>query len=139
MKTVKSVIPKMLGFFLVMLVITSLIYPAVITAAARAMFPDQAAGSIIVGNDGKRYGSELLAQQFNDESHMWGRIMNLDVSTYTDEDGNALMYAGPSNKSPASEEYRETIGERVAMIKEANPDAEMEQVPVCLLYTSRCV
>ena len=40
MKTVKSVIPKMLGFFLVMLVITSLIYPAVITAAARTMFPD---------------------------------------------------------------------------------------------------
>ena len=54
----------MLGFFLVMLVITSLIYPAVITAAARAMFPDQATGSIIVGNDGKRYGSELLAQEF---------------------------------------------------------------------------
>ncbi len=64
MKTVKSVIPKMLGFFLVMLVITSLIYPAVITAAARTMFPDQATGSIIVGNDGKRYGSELLAQEF---------------------------------------------------------------------------
>ena len=34
MKTVKSVLPKMAGFFLVMLIITSVIYPAVITAAA---------------------------------------------------------------------------------------------------------
>ena len=31
MKTVKSVLPKMAGFFLVMLIITSVIYPAVIT------------------------------------------------------------------------------------------------------------
>ena len=40
MKTVKSVLPKMAGFFLVMLIITSVIYPAVITAAANVAFGD---------------------------------------------------------------------------------------------------
>ena len=38
MKTIKSVLPKMIGFFLIMMVITSVIYPAVITAAANVAF-----------------------------------------------------------------------------------------------------
>lgn len=129
MKTVKSVIPKMLGFFLVMLVITSLIYPAVITAAARAMFPDQATGSIIVGNDGKRYGSELLAQEFTGENYMWGRIMNVDTATFTGEDGEPLLYSWASNKSPAGEELEALVAERVERLRAANPEQGMNRSP----------
>ena len=55
MKTIKSVLPKMIGFFLIMMVITSVIYPAVITAAANVAFGSKAQGSIITGNDGKKY------------------------------------------------------------------------------------
>ena len=136
MKTVKSVIPKMLGFFLVMLVITSLIYPAVITAAARAMFPDQAAGSIIVGNDGKRYGSELLAQEFTGENYMWGRIMNVDTATFTGEDGEPLLYSWASNKSPAGEELEALVAERVERLRAANPEQGDEPIPVDLVTCS---
>ena len=136
MKTVKSVIPKMLGFFLVMLVITSLIYPAVITAAARAMFPDQAAGSIIVGNDGKRYGSELLAQEFTGENYMWGRIMNVDTATFTGEDGEPLLYSGASNNSPAGEELEALVAERVERLRAANPEQGDEPIPVDLVTCS---
>ena len=49
--------------------------------------------------DGKKYGCELLGQKYTDEAHMWGRIMNIDVSTYKDENGKTLMYAVPSNLS----------------------------------------
>ncbi len=136
MKTVKSVIPKMLGFFLVMLVITSLIYPAVITAAARAMFPDQATGSIIVGNDGKRYGSELLAQEFTGENYMWGRIMNVDTATFTGEDGEPLLYSWASNKSPAGEELEALVAERVERLRAANPEQGNEPIPVDLVTCS---
>ena len=136
MKTVKSVIPKMRGFFLVMLVITSLIYPAVITAAARAMFPDQAAGSIIVGNDGKRYGSELLAQEFTGENYMWGRIMNVDTATFTGEDGEPLLYSWASNKSPAGEELEALVAERVERLRAANPEQGDEPIPVDLVTCS---
>ena len=136
MKTVKSVIPKMLGFFLVMLVITSLIYPAVITAAARAMFPDQATGSIIVGNDGKRYGSELLAQEFTGENYMWGRIMNVDTATFTGEDGEPLLYSWASNKSPAGEELEALVAERVERLRAANPEQGDEPIPVDLVTCS---
>lgn len=136
MKTVKSVIPKMLGFFLVMLVITSLIYPAVITAAARAMFPDQATGSIIVGNDGKRYGSELLAQEFTGENYMWGRIMNVDTAIFTGEDGEPLLYSWASNKSPAGEELEALVAERVERLRAANPEQGDEPIPVDLVTCS---
>ena len=136
MKTVKSVIPKMLGFFLVMLVITSLIYQAVITAAARTMFPDQATGSIIVGNDGKRYGSELLAQEFTGENYMWGRIMNVDTATFTGEDGEPLLYSWASNKSPAGEELEALVAERVERLRAANPEQGDEPIPVDLVTCS---
>ena len=72
------------------------VYTGVVTGLAQLIFPDQANGSIIEV-DGKKYGSALLGQQYTDEAHMWGRIMNIDVSTYNDEEGNTLMYAGPSN------------------------------------------
>ena len=65
----------------------------------RTFFKDKANGSIIEVN-GVKYGSGLLGQQFTDPEHLWGRIMILDVSTYQDEEGNPLMYAGASNKSP---------------------------------------
>ena len=136
MKTVKSVIPKMLGFFLVMLVITSLVYPAVITAAARAVFPDQATGSIIVGNDGKRYGSELLAQEFTGENYMWGRIMNVDTATFVGEDGEPLLYSWASNKSPAGEELEALVAERVERLRAANPEQGDEPIPVDLVTCS---
>ena len=75
MKTVKSVLPKMAGFFLVMLIITSVIYPAVITAAANVAFGHEANGSVIVGKDGTKYGSALLAQEFTGNQYLWGRVM----------------------------------------------------------------
>ena len=87
-----------------MMLLCGLLYTLVMTGISQLFFKDKANGSIIEVN-GVKYGSELLGQQFTDPAHMWGRIMFLDVSTYTDDEGNPLMYAGASNKSPASEEY----------------------------------
>ena len=102
---------------------------------AQLIFPEQANGSIIEV-DGKKYGCELLGQQYTDDGHMWGRIMNLDVSTYTDENGKVLMYAVPSNLSPASEEYGELVKERVQRLRAANPDMEETAIPVDLVTCS---
>ena len=109
MKTVKSVLPKMAGFFLVMLIITSVIYPAVITAAANVAFGHEANGSVIVGKDGTKYGSALLAQEFTGNQYLWGRVMNVDTGTFTDENGEPLAYAGASNKTPAGSELEAMI------------------------------
>lgn len=135
-KTLKAVIPKMAGFFLVMLLITSILYPAAITGIAGVCFPDQANGSIIVGKDGRKYGSALLAQEFTEDRYMWGRIMHVDAATYTGENGEPLLYSGPSNKTPAGEELEQLVAERVKRIQEANPERAGEPVPVDLVTCS---
>lgn len=135
MKTFKSVLPNAAVIFLIFTVICGILYTGVITGIAQLIFPEQANGSIIEV-DGKKYGSALLGQQFADDSHMWGRIMNLDVSTYTDADGKAVMYASPSNLSPASEAYETLVRERVKMLRAANPDMDETAVPVDLVTCS---
>ena len=136
MKTIKSVLPKMIGFFLIMMVITSVIYPVVITAAANVAFGSKAQGSIITGNDGKKSGSALLAQEFTGSQYLWGRIMNVDTSTFTDENGEPLMYSWASNKTPAGEELEAMVAERVEKIREAHPEKGDEPIPVDLVTCS---
>lgn len=135
MKTLKNVLPKAAVIFLIFTVICGVLYTAFITGAAQLIFPNKANGSIIEV-DGKKYGCELLGQQYTDESHMWGRIMKIDVSTYKDENGKTLMYAVPSNLSPASDEFEALVNERVEMIRKANPDMDETAIPVDLVTCS---
>ena len=135
MKALKSVFPKALMIFLLFTVICGVAYTGVVTGVAQLIFPDKANGSLIEV-DGKKYGCELLGQQYTDEEHMWGRIMNVDISTYKDENGKTLMYAAPSNLSPASDEFEDLVAERVKMIREANPDMDETSIPVDLVTCS---
>ena len=135
MKALKSVFPKALMIFLLFTVICGVAYTGVVTGVAQLIFPDKANGSLIEV-DGKKYGCELLGQQYTDEKHMWGRIMKVDISTYKDENGKTLMYAAPSNLSPASDEFEDLVAERVKMIREANPDMDETSIPVDLVTCS---
>jgi K+-transporting ATPase ATPase C chain len=135
MKLFRSVLPKAAGIFLIFTILCGIVYTGVVTGIAQLIFPQQANGSIIEIN-GKKYGCELLGQQFTDEGHMWGRIMNIDVSTYKDKDGKMLMYATPSNLSPASEAYETLVAERVEKLRAANPDMDERAVPVDLVTCS---
>ena len=120
---------------IVFTVICGLVYPLVVTGISQVLFKDKANGSIIEV-DGKKYGSVLLAQQFTGDEYLWGRIMNIDTETFTDDDGNALMYATPSNLSPASEEYEALVKERVERIRKTNPTVKEEAIPVDLVTCS---
>lgn len=135
MKMLKSVLPKAFIIFLIFSFICGILYTCVVTGLAQLLFSDKANGSIIE-IDGKKYGSELLGQQYTEDTHMWGRIMNIDVSTYKDKDGKTVMYASPSNLSPASGEYEKLVAHRVADLKAANPDMDETAVPVDLVTCS---
>lgn len=132
---VKELLGKATGIFLIFTIICGILYTGAVTGIAQFLFPRQANGSIIEV-DGVKYGSSLLAQYYTDDAHMWGRIMKLDTSTFQDKDGKTLLYAGPSNLSPASEEYGALIEERVARLREANPDRKESAVPVDLVTGS---
>ena len=135
MKKLKNVLPKLAMIFLIFTVICGVVYTGIVTGSAQLIFPDKANGSIIKV-DGKKYGCELLGQKYTDEVHMWGRIMNIDVSTYKDENGKTLMYAVPSNLSPASEEFEDLVAKRVQMLRKANPNMEETAIPVELVTCS---
>lgn len=129
----KGVASRALGVFALFTVVCGLGYTLVVTGIAQVAFPYQANGSLITF-DGKVVGSELIGQNFDDEAHMWGRIQN--VSIVEGEDGELMAYGTPSNLSPASEEYRQLIDARVKKIRSANPDADMDAVPVDLVTCS---
>ena len=135
MKTLKNVLPRAGIIFLIFTLLCGVVYTGVVTGIAQLIFPDKANGSIIEV-DGKKYGCELLGQQYTDDGHMWGRIMNIDVSTYKDESGKTLMCAAPSNLSPASEEYEALVRERAEKLREANPDMDETAIPVDLVTCS---
>jgi K+-transporting ATPase ATPase C chain len=135
MKTFKNVLSRAVVIFLIFTVLCGVVYTGVVTGIAQLIFPDKANGSIIEV-DGKKYGSELLGQQFTDDTYMWGRIMNIDISTFTDENGKMLMYAGASNLSPASEEYADLVAKRVEELRAANPDMDETAIPVDLVTCS---
>jgi K+-transporting ATPase ATPase C chain len=86
--------------------------------------------------DGIKYGSELLGQQYTGDEYLWGRIMNIDTKTFQDENGNAVMYATPSNINTTSEEFETLVAKRVEKIKNANPDATVDKIPVDLVTSS---
>ncbi|MEG0291387.1 MAG: K(+)-transporting ATPase subunit C [Anaerovoracaceae bacterium] len=122
-----NVFAKSIKFLLIMTLICGILYTGVITVLGQTFFAKQANGSIIE-IDGTKYGSEHMGQYYDSDKHMWGRIMNIDVNTYKNKDGERLMYSAPSNMSPASEEFRKIVAQRVETIKEANGN-EMEPVP----------
>ena len=124
----KGVASRALGVFALFTVVCGLGYTLVVTGIAQVAFPYQANGSLITV-DGKVVGSELIGQNFDDEAHMWGRIQN--VSIVEGEDGELMAYG-----SPASEEYRQLVDARVKKIRAANPDADMDTVPVDLVTCS---
>lgn len=122
-------------FFLVTTVICGVLYTFACTGLAQLFFPYQANGSIIEV-DGKKYGSELVAQQFTDEKHMWGRMMSPSTGAFTDNDGNNVLWYGPSNMSPAGDEFAETVQARVDELHAAHPEKGATPIPSDLVTGS---
>lgn len=131
----KQTVLRAIGLTIVMTVLCGFLYTVVCTGINQALFPHQANGSVIE-IDGKTYGSELLAQQFTQLEHLWGRPMNLDVTSFTDEDGNPVMYAWATNKTPAGEEQDALVKERISALLEADPSMEGTPIPVDLVTVS---
>jgi potassium-transporting ATPase KdpC subunit len=135
MNIFKSVWAKALAVLVAFTVLCGVLYPLAVTGLAQLLFPNQANGSIIEVNS-KKYGSVLLAQQFTGNRYLWGRVMNLDTKTFTDSKGNAMMYAAPSNLSPASAQYKKLIQERIAKIQAADPEKNGTPIPEDLVTCS---
>lgn len=117
----KNAASRAIIMFVFFTVVCGLVYTLVMTGISQLVFNRQANGSLITGNDGVTYGSELIGQTYTDDGHLWGRPQSLSV--VDTPDGEQAIYSGPSNISPASDDYAATIQERVEAVQAANPDA----------------
>jgi len=85
----------------VMMVLTGLIYPLVMTGAAQALFHDRANGSLLKDQSGNVVGSSLIGQSFTSDKYFHGR-----PSATVDSNGNPLPYnaanSSASNLGPTN-------------------------------------
>jgi K+-transporting ATPase ATPase C chain len=114
--------------FLVLTVITGLIYPLVVAGVAQVLFPRQANGSLIVKN-GQAIGSELIGQPFDDPKYFWGRPSATSPFPY-----NAAASSG-SNLGPTNPALTDAVKARLDALKAADP-ANTQAVPVDLVTSS---
>jgi len=66
-------IARAIRMFLVLWVLTAVIYPAVIFLVGQTFFPYQANGSLMQNLQGKVVGSVLIGQPFTSERYFWSR------------------------------------------------------------------
>lgn len=124
----KALIRPAISLFVVLTVVTGVVYPLAVTGVAKAAFPEQAAGSLIVQH-GKTLGSSLIGQNFADPKYFWGRPSATSPMAYNGQ-GSAGSNLGPLN--PA---LTDAVKGRVDALRAADP-GNKAAVPVDLVTTS---
>ena len=123
-----STIRPALVLFVALSAITGVAYPLVVTGIAKAVFPSQAAGSLIE-KDGKTVGSTLIGQNFSDPRNFWGR------PSATSPMVNNAANSGGSNQGPLNPALIDAVKGRIAALKAADPTNTLP-VPVDLVTAS---
>lgn len=123
----KGQIKQAILIFIVLSIITGIIYPLFITGIAQVFFRNQANGSLIYKN-GKPVGSALIGQAFNDPRYFWGRISATSPVSF-----NAASSSG-SNLGPTNPALVETVKTRIKALKSADPNSNL--IPVDLVTSS---
>ena len=114
--------------FLLLTVVTGVVYPGLVTLVAAVAFPAQASGSL-VRLDGKLVGSRLIGQSFSSPRYFWGR-----PSVTGPVPNNGAVSSG-SNQGPLNPALVTAIESRVAALRAADPD-NTRPVPVDLVTAS---
>ena len=114
--------------FVALSAVTGIVYPLAVTGIAKAVFPAQAAGSLIEAG-GKTVGSALIGQNFGDPKNFWGRPSATSPMAY-----NAANSSG-SNQGPLNPALIDAVKGRIAALRAADPENELP-VPVDLVTAS---
>jgi K+-transporting ATPase ATPase C chain len=114
--------------FLILTVITGVVYPLAVTGVARLIFPNQAGGSLIY-RDGKAVGSRLIGQSFTDPKYFWSRPSATAPQPY-----NGMASSG-SNLGPLNPALTDAVRARIEALRAVDP-ANTAPIPVDLVTAS---
>ncbi|RSE86360.1 potassium-transporting ATPase subunit KdpC [Achromobacter denitrificans] len=114
--------------FAALSLVTGLAYPFLTSGIAAAVFPHEAAGSLIKQGD-RLVGSELIGQEFSSPGYFWGRPSATAPMPYNPAG------SGGSNLGPRNPALAEAIQARIAALKAADPGNPLP-VPAELLTAS---
>lgn len=117
-----------LVLFILLAVLTGLVYPLVMTGIGQTIFPYQANGSLL-REHGKVVGSALIGQYFREPQYFWSRPSATSPMPYNGA-GSSASNLGADN--PVLIQHVEA---RVKALKAADP-AEKGPVPVDLVTSS---
>lgn len=120
---------------LLLTILTGFIYPGLVTGLAQLIFPYQANGSLVYAN-GQVVGSDLIGQYWTSAKYFHGRpSVTINPATGTPEpyaaDNSSASNAGPTNAT-----YIQTVQQRIAALKQENPNAPAGPVPDDLVTAS---
>jgi len=104
------------------------LYPLAVTGVGQAVFPREAAGSILEV-DGRPVGSALIGQQFTSPHYFWGRPSATGPMPY-----NAGGSSG-SNQGPLNPAFIDAVKRRVDALQAADP-GNQAPIPVDLVTAS---
>lgn len=113
--------------FILLTVLTGILYPLLVTGIAQTVFHQQAEGSLIISN-GKIAGSSLIGQNFDDPKYFWSRI------SATSPVYNASSSSG-SNLGPSNPALLDEVKGRITALKTADP-GNNDPIPVDLVTSS---
>lgn len=117
-----------LTLFVVLSLVTGLLYPLAVTGVAQTAFTHQANGSLIT-QGGKAVGSELIGQSFTEPGHFWGRPSATAPQPYN---GTA---SGGSNQGPLNPALADAVKARIAALRAADPE-NTQPIPADLVMAS---
>lgn len=124
----KNLIRPAITLFVLISLVTGLLYPLAVTGIAQIAFPEQAAGSLIKRGE-EVIGSSLIGQRFSGPTYFWGRPSATSPMPY-----NATN-SGGSNLGPTNPGLIETVKERAKNILASHPD-KTEKIPTDLVTAS---
>lgn len=115
--------------FLLLALLTGVIYPVLVTVLVQSLFAERANGSLLKNEQGQVIGSALIGQSFTDPKYFWGRPSATAPYPY-----NAAASSG-SNLGPTNPALVEDIKSRIQSLQTADPDNPMK-IPVDLATSS---
>ena len=124
----KSQIRPAFLVFVLLSLITGVIYPLSVTVAAGIFFPRQAQGSLVY-RDHKVVGSSLVGQVFDAERYFWPRPSATAAFPYD------ASLSGGSNLGPSNPLLQENIQQRIKVLRAHDPN-DIRLIPVDLVTAS---